>query len=48
MGLRLTSKEIAKEILDAWFSTPPGEGEDAATVARLATIDEYYRSAVRS
>ena len=46
MGLRLTSREIAREILDAWFSTPPGEGEDAATVARLADIDESYRSVV--
>ena len=46
MGLRLTSREIAKEILEAWFSTPPGEGEDAATVARLAAIDDYYRSVV--
>ena len=46
MGLRLTSREIAKEILDAWFSTPPGEGEDAATVARLAAIDESYRNVV--
>ena len=46
MGLRLTSKEIAREILDAWFSTPPGEGADAATVARLAAIDDSYRSGV--
>jgi len=46
MGLRLTSREIAKEILDAWFSTPPGEGEDAATVARLTAIGESYRGIV--
>jgi ribose 5-phosphate isomerase B len=27
LSLRLTSPEVAKEILDAWFSTPPDEGE---------------------
>ena len=46
MGLRLTSREIARELLDAWFSTPPGESEDATMVARLAAIDESYRSVV--
>ncbi len=25
LSLRLTSEPLAKEILDAWFSTPPGE-----------------------
>ncbi|MFH1560643.1 MAG: hypothetical protein ABID84_04460 [Chloroflexota bacterium] len=34
---------MTREMLDAWFATPPGEGEDAATVARLAAIDECYR-----
>ncbi|MBF8268187.1 MAG: sugar-phosphate isomerase, RpiB/LacA/LacB family [Dehalococcoidia bacterium] len=43
MGLRLTSQELAREMLDAWFSTPPGEGEDADMVARLAALDESYR-----
>ena len=46
MGLRLASGEIAAEILDAWFSTPPGEGEDAAKVAQLTAIDDSYRIAV--
>jgi len=27
MGLRLTSEEVAKEMLDAWFSTGPDAGE---------------------
>ena len=34
MGLRLTSPEVAKEMLDAWFSTDPDPSE-AANVARL-------------
>ena len=43
MGLRLTSQESAREMLEAWFSTPPGEGKDADMVARLATMDETHR-----
>lgn len=34
MGLRLTSTEVAREMLDAWFSTGPDPAE-AATIARL-------------
>lgn len=34
MGLRLTSPEIAREMLDAWFSTDPDPGE-AANIAAL-------------
>ena len=34
MGLRLTSPELAREMLDAWFATAPDPGE-AANVARL-------------
>ncbi len=34
MGLRLTSPEVAKEMLDAWFSTDPDESE-RDNVARL-------------
>lgn len=34
MGLRLTSPEIAKEMLDAWFSSSPDPSE-AANVAKL-------------
>jgi ribose 5-phosphate isomerase B len=34
MGLRLTSPELAREMLDAWFSTEADTGE-AANIARL-------------
>lgn len=34
MGLRLTSVEVAREMLDAWFATGPDPSE-AATVAGL-------------
>jgi ribose 5-phosphate isomerase B len=34
MGLRLTSPEIAREMLDSWFSTDPDPAE-SANVARL-------------
>ena len=42
MSLRLASPEVAREILDAWFSTPYGDGEDADSVARVAAIEESY------
>jgi ribose 5-phosphate isomerase B len=34
MGLRLTSADVARELLDAWFATAPDPGE-ADNVARL-------------
>lgn len=34
MGLRLTSAELATEMLDAWFNTEPDPGE-AENIARL-------------
>lgn len=34
MGLRLTSPEVAKEMLDAWFATGPDPGE-ADNIQRL-------------
>jgi ribose 5-phosphate isomerase B len=34
MGLRLTSPEVAREMLDAWFATEPDPSE-AANIARL-------------
>jgi ribose 5-phosphate isomerase B len=34
MGLRLTSPEIAREMLDAWFTTAPDPGE-ADNISRL-------------
>ena len=34
MGLRLTTPEVAREMLDAWFAGEPDPGE-AANIARL-------------
>ncbi len=34
MGLRLTTPEIAGELLDAWFTTEP-EPSEAGNIARL-------------
>ena len=34
MGLRLTSPEVAREMLDAWFTAEPDPGE-AGNIARL-------------
>ena len=42
MSLRLTSEAVAREILDAWVSGEPGDGEDAACVARVAEIERRY------
>jgi len=38
MGLSFTTPEMARQILDAWFSTPFDE-EEAANVARVAEIE---------
>ena len=35
MSLRSTSAEAAREILDAWFSAPPGDPEDDEMVRML-------------
>ncbi len=43
MSLRLTSEPIALEILDAWFGTEWGTGEDADNVARLMNIEKKYK-----
>jgi ribose 5-phosphate isomerase RpiB len=34
MSLRLTSEEVAREMLDAWFETG-AEPDEAANIARL-------------
>jgi ribose 5-phosphate isomerase B len=34
MGLRLTSPEVAREMLEAWFSTEP-EASERENIARL-------------
>ncbi|MEW6033929.1 MAG: RpiB/LacA/LacB family sugar-phosphate isomerase [Chloroflexota bacterium] len=42
LSLRLTSVPVAGEILDAWFSASPGDGEDATNVARIAELERRY------
>ena len=42
MGLRLTSEAVAREILEAWFSTPFGGGEDAENVAKVTDMEHRY------
>lgn len=42
MSLRLTSEAVAREMLDAWFSTPFGEGQDAADVNKVTTLEDRY------
>lgn len=43
MSLRLTSEVVAQEILEAWLSTPFGEGEeDVECVAKVAEIERKY------
>jgi ribose 5-phosphate isomerase B len=43
MSLRLTSEVVAKEILEAWFSTPFGRSqEDVECVAKVAEIESKY------
>lgn len=42
MSLRLTSPGVAQEMLEAWFSTPFGGGEDAANVAKLGEMESRY------
>jgi ribose 5-phosphate isomerase B len=43
LSLRATSEAVAREILDAWFSAPLGEGADAACVARLEPANPVAR-----
>lgn len=42
MSLRLTSEPVAKEMLDAWFATPFGAGEDARNIATVTAIEDKY------
>ena len=48
LSLRLTPVGVAKEILDAWFTTSTAEGEaqsewNLTQIARLAAIENRYR-----
>jgi len=42
MSLRATSEAIAKEMLEAWFNTPFGGGEDERNVAKIRVLEEKY------
>jgi len=43
MSLRLTSEAVAKEILDAWFSTPYGkQAFDVRNVRKVAALEAKY------
>jgi ribose 5-phosphate isomerase B len=42
MSLRLTSPTVAKEILDAWFSTSPEE-EEKPNIEKVKAIEAKYR-----
>ncbi len=45
MSLRATPPVIAREMLDAWFATPPGEdAEDQACVEQITQIEAQYTS----
>lgn len=41
MSLRLTSPEIAREILDAWFSSSPDPSE-SENINKLSELEEKY------
>ncbi len=43
MSLRSVSTQVAKEILDAWFSSAPATtGVDAELIQRAKKLDERY------
>jgi len=43
MSLRLTSEAQAEEILNMWFSTPPGSKQfDVSNVANVTKIERKY------
>ncbi len=48
LSLRATSEAVVKEILDAWFATPPlgPTEEDRACVERLREIERLYSAQV--
>jgi len=44
MSLRTVSEPVASEILEAWFSNPFGDEEDARNVALVTALENrYYR-----
>ena len=43
LSLRTTSETVAKEILDAWFDTPPGtDPSDVQAVVQVGEIEHKY------
>ena len=44
LSLGSTTEDIARDVLDAWFSTPPDPTE-AESVSKLNSLDERYRPA---
>jgi ribose 5-phosphate isomerase B len=43
MSLRTVSEQVAKEILDSWFSTPPStDREDVECLEYLKNVEEKY------
>ncbi len=49
MSLRSTSPAVAKEILDAWFSSHPvATGIDAELIQKAKKLDTKYLSPIRS
>lgn len=47
LSLRAVSPAVAEELLDAWFSTPFGLGEDEANVAKVAALEARYQFSTR-
>lgn len=46
LSLRSTSEAVAREILDAWFSTEPGADDwNQRQLQRIRDLDERYRGA---
>ena len=43
LSLRTTTEAVAREVLDAWFSASPDEGE-AENVEKLKELDRRYRA----
>lgn len=48
ISLRSTSEAIAKEILDAWFSTPWEGGEDARNIEWLKEYEKKQRGKIHA
>lgn len=46
MSLRSTSEAVAKEILDAWFSTPWEGGEDAGNIEWLSKYEKKQKGKI--